>query len=671
MKHFFMRIMFLFSLTLLVLPSVKAQKYKTAKSATEALNALAQTNASKMRVHKLAKTFGGNSVSIYEFGTETKKEQKTKPAIFVMANAEGDIPLATEAALNLANELVKAENLERYTWYLVPVLNADALDHYFENPQMENTRNGRPYNDDMDDAVDEDGPEDLNGDGFISQMRVADPLGKWIPEEADARFLRRANTSKGEKGMYKLYTEGIDNDGDGVYNEDPKGGVNSGINFPHLFKASATSGVWPGSEPEVYELMKFIYAHPEIAATFTFGSADFCIQVPQGGRRGSADFKKIKVPRRMASQFGADPDRTYTMDEIIELVQPMVPEGMEVTPSMVAGFMGLGAAVNPLDEDLKFYKELSKQYKDFLKAKGFEEERLAPEKAKDGSFELWSYYHLGIPTFSMNFFTLPKAKKEKKEAGSGLSLDQLEKMSSDDFVALGEEKIAVFLKENNAPERFSAAKLIEMVKGGQFTPAQMAGMMKNMPKPEKEGELNEKTKAFIAYDKEVLKGEGFVNWTTFEHPTLGTVEIGGEKAYVETTPSFDEAKNLIDTQMPWIFEIVKKLPKLSILKAEVESVSADIFKLNVWVQNENYLPFPTAMGIRNNRPAPAILLIEGKEIQFVDGKGRTAIKSIDGLKALKLSYLIQAKKGTEVSLKLESKFAGSDQEQVILSKERK
>lgn len=673
MKHPFKKIVFLFSLLVIMLPSLRAQEYKSAKKAEQALNALTQTNASKIKVHKLAQTFGGNQISIYEFGTETKNTQKVKPAIFVMANAEGNVPVATEAALNLAKELVKDENLKRFTWYLISVLNADALDHYFENPLWNNTRNDRTYNDDMDDAVDEDGPDDLNGDGFITQMRVLDPLGTWIPEEADARFMRKANTAKGEKGMYKLYTEGIDNDGDGQYNEDPKGGVNSGVNFPHLFKAySHNSGAWPGSEPEVYELMKFIYAHPEIAATFTFGSSDFCIQAPQGGRRGSADFKNIKIPRRMAAQFGADPDATYTMEEVIELAQPMVPEGMELTPAMIAGFLGLGAAVNPLDGDLKFYNELSKQYKDFLKEKGITDERIAPEKAKDGSFELWSYYHLGIPTFSMNFFTLPKAKKEekkeKKEGESGFTLDQLEKMSADDFVALGEEKIDAFLKENNAPERFVGSKLIEMVKGGQFTPAQMAAMMKQTPKPPKEGELDDDTKAFIAYDKEVINGEGFVKWNSFNHPTLGSVEIGGEKDFVRTTPIYSEAQKLIDAQIPWVFQIAAKLPQLSILKSEVEAISDNLYKLNVWIQNENYLPFPTEMGTRNGQPAPAVLSVSGRDIVFTNGKARTPIQSVAGLKSVKFSFIIQVKKGTDLELKLESKFAGSDKAQITLSK---
>lgn len=105
------------------------------------------------------------------------------------------------------------------------------------------------------------------------------------------------------------------------------------------------------------------------------------------------------------------------------------------------------------------------------------------------------HYHLGIPSFSMNLFSVPKVKEEKKKEGDVISLDDVEKMSSDDFIALGEEKIDSFLKANNAPDRFSAKGTIEMMKSGKFSPKQMVGMMKQMPKPEKEDELSETNKA--------------------------------------------------------------------------------------------------------------------------------------------------------------------------------
>ena len=103
------------------------------------------------------------------------------------------------------------------------------------------------------------------------------------------------------------------------------------------------------------------------------------------------------------------------MKEIIELVRPMAPPGFEITEAIVASFLGLGAVVNPLEEDLKFYKELSDKYKEFLKANKLDAKRLDPPQPKDGSFELWSYYHLGVPTFSMDLWTLPEAKAEEKE----------------------------------------------------------------------------------------------------------------------------------------------------------------------------------------------------------------------------------------------------------------
>ena len=198
---------------------------------------------------------------------------------------------------------------------------------------------------------------------------MKDPAGEWMPVDGEPRLMRKADASKGEKGIYKLYIEGIDNDGDGEYNEDPPGGTNIAITFPHLFHPwTATGGRWPGSEPETFGIMKFAIEHPEIAMTFAFGATNMCLQPPAGGRSGSFDANAIKVPERIAGQLGADATRTYSMKEIIELVRPLAPPGFEITEGMIASFLGLGAVVNPQEEDLKFYKELSDKYKEFLKA---------------------------------------------------------------------------------------------------------------------------------------------------------------------------------------------------------------------------------------------------------------------------------------------------------------
>ena len=657
-----------FSVFLLAGPGMNmsmAQDYYSPSQLVAEFESLSRTNASKTKLHSLTDSPGGNPLIVLEIGSEVNQNEKRNPAIFITANPEGINPLSSYASVTLAKMLIRNDKHLAYTWYILPVLNPDALARFFDPVKWENPRNAMAVNDDMDDAVDEDGPNDLNNDGWITDMRIPDPLGTWIVDETDPRLMRRADRTKGERGKFSLQLEGTDDDGDGLYNEDPPGGVNTGINFPHLFPAfTPEAGKWPGSTPEVHALMRFIFSRPEIAATFTFGSTNFCLVPPEGGRRGSVDLDNITLPDNIVEMFGAEKDKKYSMDEIIEMAQPLVPPGVELTPAMVSSFLGLGAVVNPLPEDLAWYKELSEQYTEFLKKHNFETSRLDPEKAKDGSFELWSYYHLGVPTFSFNFFTLPKPKEEKKE-GSGLTIEQLENMSSEEFVAQGEEKIDAFLKENNAPEQFKAQQVIAMVQGGQTNPGQMAGMMKSMPQPQKATEADPKMKALLEFSDKHLDGKGFVNWQAFKHPTLGELEIGGATPYVFSTPPFAMADSLLNLQLPWIFTLTEKLPRLLIREYKLKDLGAGVYSLDIWVENTNYLPFPTAMGKRNNQPAPAVLLLESENLEILQGLRRTPVRSVEGLQTIKLSWVVRLTKGKSVLARLESKTAGFDNKEIV------
>ena len=61
-------------------------------------------------------------------------------------------------------------------------MNPDAIEALFATPLMEQRMALRPVDDDRDGAVDEDGPEDLNGDGFITtQLSPAESL-RYTPQ---------------------------------------------------------------------------------------------------------------------------------------------------------------------------------------------------------------------------------------------------------------------------------------------------------------------------------------------------------------------------------------------------------------------------------------------------------------------------------------------------------
>jgi len=645
-------------------PAQVTDKYSDPVAVSRRVEQLRQASASIVKVHKLAVTPGGREMQMIEIG----KAGNTVPAVLVTANMTGTTPLATEAALSLASRVASDASLTaNQTWYIVPLGNPDAYARYFTKPLYTDPGNATPFNDDTDDQTDEDGYNDLNGDGIITQMRVKSPDGTWVPVEGEPRLMRRADGSKGEKGIYKLYSEGIDDDGDGQYNEDGPGGTNVNINFPHLFKSfGKRSGLYPGSAPESEALLKFAFAHPEIAMVMSFGSTNFLLAPPQGGRKGSLDTENIRIPQDIGRAMGIDVSRSYTMDEIMELVQPMMPPGMTADESMIASFLGLGAVVNPLPEDLAFYNEISTDFKEYLKKKGVTEERFDPAQPEDGSFELWAYYHLGLPVFTMDIWGLPKPKEEKKE-GSGLTIESLEKMSSEDFLALGEEKIGSFLKERGAPAQYSAAMVMGMIKGGQMKPAQMAAMMKQMPAPKKDEKKGDpKETALLAFSDNYMDGKGFVPWTVYKHPTLGEVEIGGIAPYAETTPPAAMVDSLLNLNLPYMLELVKRLPKLAITQVKMTDKGGSVYQLEAWVTNEGYLSFPTAMGKRNKAPAPAILTLEGEGIEILSGKKRTPVSEMGGMKSARYIWLIRTPAKRTLKIKLESKQAGNDSEQIII-----
>ncbi|MCI0522883.1 MAG: M14 family metallopeptidase, partial [Bacteroidales bacterium] len=630
------------------LPASGIEKYSDPATVNKRIEQISQGSAGLVRVHKMAVSSGGTDVLMMEIG----KAGATMPAVLVAANMSGTAPLSTEAALSLASRLAADTKLSTaITWYIIPMGNPDAYARFFMKPLWSDPGNATPFNDDTDDQTDEDGYNDLNNDGLITQIRVKAHDGTWVPLEQDNRLMRRADAAKGEKGIYRLYSEGIDDDGDGQYNEDAPGGTNVNINFPHLFKSfGKRSGLYPGSAPESEALLKFAFAHPEIAMVLSFSSTNFLLAPPQGGRKGSLDTENIRIPREIGTAMGMDVSRTYTMAEIIEMVQPMLPPGMTADESMIASFLGLGAVVNPMQEDLAFYNEISSGYKDYLKKRGVTEERFDPAQPEDGSFELWAYYHLGLPVFSMDLWALPKPKEEKKEA-SGLTIESLEKMSSDEFLALGEDKINAFLKERGAPAQYNATMVMGMVKSGQVKPAQMATMMKQMPAPaadEKKGDPKEM--AQLAFSDKWLEGKGFVPWKTFSHPSLGEAEIGGFAPFSDNTPPAVMVDSLLDLHLPYVFELVKKLPSLKIAEAKVTGKGGGVYQIEAWITNEGYLPFPTAMGKRNKVPAPAILTLDGAGMEILSGKKRTPVNDLGGMKSARYVWLVRSAGKSSVSL---------------------
>ena len=227
------------------------------------------------RVYSIGKDLKGYDTWLLEITNHDTGKADEKPAFWNDGNIDADEPSATEVVLYVANHLLSAygkdQNVTRLvdtsTFYLLPMANPYMASLYVSTPMtgVVSSINSRPRDEDGDGRLDEDPPEDIDGDGYIVQMRVRAPGGNYKISPRDPRLMVRCRPD--EIGEWTIYSEGIDNDGDGAINEDPIGGTDLNRNFPFDWQPERLqegSGPYALSEPESRNIADFILAHPNI-----------------------------------------------------------------------------------------------------------------------------------------------------------------------------------------------------------------------------------------------------------------------------------------------------------------------------------------------------------------------------------------------------------------------
>ncbi len=255
-----------------LLASPAAAQYPDHAALGAALRQLAASHPDATELVTIATSPGGRAVQALRVGTPDR------PALLVVANASGPHLVGSSAALAAAKALLDGARpglLDSATVWFVPRLNPDAAEAMFARVPWARTANGAATDDDHDQQVDEDPLDDLNGDGVITELRLADPNGSWIADSADPRLLRRADEAKGEVGAWTVVSEGRDDDDDGRYNEDGPGGTDVNHNFAYDYPAHGReAGRYPFESPEARGLAEFLVAHDEIAAVYVIGPQD-------------------------------------------------------------------------------------------------------------------------------------------------------------------------------------------------------------------------------------------------------------------------------------------------------------------------------------------------------------------------------------------------------------
>jgi hypothetical protein len=236
-------------------------------------------------LYSVGKSFEGRDIWQITVTNKATGKDTDKPAMFLEGNRHSGEVTGAESALwfawfvlsNYGKDPEITKLVDTKTLYIKIKNNPDGSELYLNTAQS-NRSTVRPYDDDRDGLLDEDPPEDLDGDGFILQMRRKVEPGKGTmiidPNDKSGRLMIRATDGKGD---YITSSEGIDNDGDGRINEDGIGGLDLHRNYVENWRpmpgldltgrgwTQGGAGEYPLSETETRAVVLFLLQHPNVS----------------------------------------------------------------------------------------------------------------------------------------------------------------------------------------------------------------------------------------------------------------------------------------------------------------------------------------------------------------------------------------------------------------------
>lgn len=256
---------------------------------------------------------GGRPIEGVRFGGLGATPLAERPTVLLVGGLDGVSLAGAETVMRLVGRLLETPDRlpEHCSFVAVPWANPDGLERWMASG-VGDGRNDTPYDDDHDGAVDEDGPDDLDGDGLVLDLLIESPEGAWALAD-DPRLLRPARP--GDAPRYDLAREGRDDDGDGRFNEDGPGGVVADRNFPLGWRGAWSgepTGPWPLSEPSSRGLAELALGS-RTTVVLLFQGNHGCLAIPGGTAPGAPPAgpgaNRADGPRSAAADLVLEADR--------------------------------------------------------------------------------------------------------------------------------------------------------------------------------------------------------------------------------------------------------------------------------------------------------------------------------------------------------------------------
>ncbi len=545
-------------------------------------------------VETIGQSLDGNPIHLITLAGSAASANEM-PALLITAGIDGRHLVGTETATRIAQSILAdhSEVLDSMTIYIIPRVNPDSATRNMNRISMGFAGNSRAIDDDRDRAIGEDGPDDLNGDGYITMMRRLNPPINDQPthlvDPDNPRLNIEPDKKEAQRASFTLYPEGIDNDGDGQINEDGFGYVDLDQNFMHRWPEYEThSGKYPLSEPESMAIARFVLEHENIVMAMTLGRHDNLVNLPESKSKD---------------------------------ITGKAPKGIDT-------------------KDVDLYKHAAELFKE---ATG---QKTAPKEDIAGSFHAWLYAQRGIPSFATVVWTRPEIENAE---GAEESIDEAdeEEIIETNLTPSGagdisqetiDELIAAYEAQTGeaVDEAMMAMVTPDMIEGF----AAQAGVVVQRVKAEepeqdalkekKKGKKKEKSNdaKWLEYF-EHAGINGFVDWQAFDHPTLGAVEIGGFVPLSRMNPPADQLDGLAEQQTAFVLDLIDSRAQVSITGPEIKVLADGLYEIRIVLVNDGEMPATTAYSQAKHTTRPIVIRMSPDVEHIVTGQRISRVWGID------------------------------------------
>ncbi len=369
-------------------------RYSDYAELTDNLRQMVDENPGLAKMYSIGKTYEGRDMWMVEISNQKTGSGDKKPGMYIDGNHHaGEVTGAAVCVYtvwyllsNYGEDPFVTGLVDNRVFYILPRISVDGAEIFLKTPhQLRSSVREYPPRDN-DDGLNQ---EDIDGDGWILQMRVKDPGGDWRVSAKDPRLMLKRQPWDKEGPFFKVYPEGILKNWDGgeIKMAQSRWGLDINRNYPANWEPDVIqrgAGPYPLSEPETRNVAEFLLSHKNISGGMSYHTTMGAILRPCCSKPDS------KMP-----------------------------------PADVALYKTIGQK----GTDLTGYPTISTF-----------EEYVQGERGLKGVFMDWLYEHLGIITFSTELWdaSVRAGNKLMDRGGRGSENSQLALLSWNDRELAGQ-----------------------------------------------------------------------------------------------------------------------------------------------------------------------------------------------------------------------------------------